>query len=237
MDLSRTAMLLGKPALERLASSRVAVFGLGGVGGYALEALVRSGVGQLDLFDGDVVSASNLNRQLLATVDAIGRPKTEVAKERVNAINPDCVVTTHRAFLMPDDVAALDLSVYNYVVDAIDTVSTKLALAVRCHEQGVPLISCMGTGNKLDAGALEVADIAKTSVCPLARVMRRELKARGIDHLKVVFSKEQPLSPIVSEDAETKGTSGRIAPGSVSFVPSVAGLLMAGEVVRDLIKE
>lgn len=234
MDLTRSEALLGKSAVGRLASYRVAVFGLGGVGSYALEALVRSGVGALDLVDSDVVAPSNLNRQLIATQDAIGRAKVEVAKERVLSINPDCQVTLHQVFFTPETAGDFDLSVYNYIVDAIDTVSGKIELIVRAKQAGVPIISAMGAGNKLDPTRFEVADISKTSVCPLARVMRRELKSRGVDHVKVVYSKEEAKAPIEGVIEESKGTAGRPAPGSVAFVPSVMGLIMAGEVVKDL---
>ena len=235
MDSSRTALLLGEEAVKRLSSCRVAVFGLGGVGGYTVEALVRAGVGFIDLIDNDQVAASNLNRQLIATSSTVGRDKTDVWEERIKDIDPTVKVVKHKLFYTPDTAGDIDLSVYDYVVDAIDTVSGKLQLAVEADKAGVPLISCMGAGNKLDPTLFEVADIAKTSVCPLARVMRKELKARGILHLKVVYSKEQPRSPQApKEGAETKGNTGRIAPGSVSFVPSVAGLILAGEVIKDL---
>ena len=235
MDSSRTALLLGEEAVKRLSSCRVAVFGLGGVGGYTVEALVRAGVGSIDLIDNDQVAASNLNRQLIATSSTVGRDKVDVWEERIKDIDPTVKVVKHKLFYTPDTAGEIDLSVYDYVVDAIDTVSGKLQLAVEADKAGVPLISCMGAGNKLDPTLFEVADIAKTSVCPLARVMRKELKARGILHLKVVYSKEQPRSPQApKEGAETKGNTGRIAPGSVSFVPSVAGLILAGEVIKDL---
>jgi tRNA A37 threonylcarbamoyladenosine dehydratase len=232
---SRTELLLGKEALERLRGSRVAVFGVGGVGGYVVEALVRSGVGALELVDNDVVSLTNLNRQLLATVPDIGRSKVEVAKERVHAINPQAEVVTHCCFFLPETADQFDFSRYDYVVDAIDTVSGKIELVLRCQSAGVPIICSMGAGNKLDPTAFQVADIYKTSVDPLARVMRQELRKRGVKHLKCVFATEPPLTPkgdVPPEDAA--GGSRRATPGSVAFVPSVAGLILAGEVIKDL---
>ena len=229
----RTEMLLGAEALARLQRARVALFGLGGVGGYALEALARSGIGQLDLIDNDTVSVSNLNRQILATHSTVGMPKVEAGKRRVLDINPDCVVRTYPLFYTPDTAGTFDFSQYDYVVDAIDTVTGKLALVQQAHDVGVPIISCMGTGNKLDASQFEVADISKTSMCPLARVMRRELGKRGIRHLKVVYSKEEALTPTGWEE-EAAALGKRQIPGSVAFVPGAAGLILAGEVVRDL---
>lgn len=229
----RTEMLLGAEALARLQRARVALFGLGGVGGYALEALARSGIGQLDLIDNDTVSVSNLNRQILATHSAVGMPKVEAGKRRVLDINPDCVVRTYPLFYTPDTAGTFDFSQYDYVVDAIDTVTGKLALVQQAHDVGVPIISCMGTGNKLDASQFEVADISKTSMCPLARVMRRELGKRGIRHLKVVYSKEEALTPTGWEE-EAAALGKRQIPGSVAFVPGAAGLILAGEVVRDI---
>ena len=229
----RTEMLLGAEALAQLQRARVALFGLGGVGGYALEALARSGIGQLDLIDNDTVSVSNLNRQILATHSTVGMPKVEAGKRRVLDINPDCVVRTYPLFYTPDTAGTFDFSQYDYVVDAIDTVTGKLALVQQAHDVGVPIISCMGTGNKLDASQFEVADISKTSMCPLARVMRRELGKRGIRHLKVVYSKEEALTPTGWEE-EAAALGKRQIPGSVAFVPGAAGLILAGEVVRDL---
>jgi tRNA A37 threonylcarbamoyladenosine dehydratase len=232
MTFSRTEILLGKSAMEKLKNVRVAVFGVGGVGGYVVEALARSGVGTLDLIDNDSVSESNVNRQIIALHSTIGRAKVDVAKERVKDINPDICVHAHQVFYLPETADEFDFTKYDYVVDAIDTVSGKLALIERAKEAKVPVISSMGAGNKLDPTAFEVADIQKTSVCPLARVMRRELKKRGIDHVKVVYSKEEPLpSPLQDEE------SGKPIPGSIAFVPSVVGLILAGEVIKDLIKD
>lgn len=228
-QFSRTALLLGPEALERLASSRVIVFGLGGVGGYAVEALARTGVGKLDVVDNDVISQSNLNRQIYALHSTVGMSKVDVAVQRIHDINPSCVATGHRMFYLPETADSLDFSCYDYIVDCIDTITAKIELIMRAQAIGVPVISCMGTGNKLDPGKLQVADISKTSVCPLARVMRTELRKRGLHHLKCVFSTEEPVKAVVQD-----GT--RHAPGSVAFVPSVAGLMLAGEVVKDLIK-
>ena len=248
-QFSRTELLLGADAMEKLKRARVAVFGLGGVGGYAVEALARSGVGALDLVDDDRICITNLNRQILATRSTVGKYKVDAAEARVHDINPDCVVAAHRTFFMPENAAEFDFSAYDYVIDAIDTVTGKLALAVEADKAGVPIISCMGAGNKLDAAAFEVADIFATSVCPLARVMRRELKKRGIARLKVVYSKEEPLRPLSDLEVgcrthcvcppgtERKCTARRDIPGSVAFVPPVAGLIMAGEVIKDLISE
>ena len=221
---SRTENLIGQAALEKLKNARVAVFGVGGVGGYVVEALARSGVGALDLIDNDVVQESNVNRQIIALHSTIGKQKTEVAAARVKDINPEIQVRTHNVFFLPETADLIDFSLFNYVVDAIDTVSGKIALIERAKGANVPVISSMGTGNKLNATAFEVADISKTSVCPLARVMRRELKKRGIEKVKVVYSKEEPKETIGS------------VPASISFVPPVAGLIIAGEVIKDLIK-
>lgn len=235
---SRTAIQLGEEALQRLQSARVAVFGIGGVGGYAVEALARSGIGTLDLFDDDRVSLSNINRQIVATYDTVGQYKVDAAAERIRSINPEATVNTHKLFYLPQ--TELDLSVYDYVIDAIDTVAGKIALAVSAKEAGVPLISCMGAGNKLDATAFRVADISKTTVCPLARVMRKELGKRGIKHLKVVYSTELPLPGIApgetAPESDTRPAQGRAkpTPGSNPYVPAVAGLILAGEVIRDL---
>lgn len=231
MIFSRTASLIGDEGMKKLKKARVAVFGVGGVGGYVVEALARSGVGVLELIDKDRVSESNINRQIIALHSTLGRLKTEVAAERARDINPDIVVRTHNLFYLPETAELFDFTQYDYVVDAIDTVSGKLALVEQANRANVPVISSMGAGNKLDPTAFEVSDIAKTSVCPLARVMRRELKKRGVEHLKVVYSKEAPFSSGLT-DEET----GKSVPGSVAFVPSVVGLIIAGEVVKDLIK-
>ena len=228
----RTALLLGDEGIEKLSRCRIAVFGLGGVGSYVVEALARSGVGALDLIDSDRVATSNINRQIIALHSTIGRLKTEVAEERVHDINPDCVVNTYPIFYLPDTADQFDFSVYDYVVDAIDTVSAKLMLAEECQRKGVPLIASMGTGRKLDPGRFEVADIYQTSVCPLAKVMRYECRKRGIKALKVVYSKELPVEP--AESSETPPPGRRSVPGSIAFVPSTAGLMIAGEVIRDL---
>lgn len=229
----RTQMLLGTEALERLQAARVAVFGIGGVGGYTVEALARSGVGQLDLIDSDTVSVSNINRQILATHSTVGMPKVEAAKQRILDINPDCMVRTYQVFYTPETAERFDFSQYDYIVDAIDTVTGKLQLVQRAYEAGTPIICCMGTGNKLDASAFEVADISKTSMCPLARIMRKELGKRGIRHLKVVYSKEEALTPTGWEE-EAAALGKRQIPGSVAFVPGTAGLILAGEVIRDI---
>ena len=234
-QFSRTEILLGEAAMERLYKARVAVFGIGGVGGYTVEALARCGIGQLDLCDSDTVSISNLNRQILATHSTVGMLKVEAAKNRILDINPNCVVRTYPFFYLPDTADRFDFTQYDYIVDAIDTVTGKLALVERAHGAGTPIICSMGTGNKLDAGAFQVADISKTSFCPLARVMRKELKKRGIDHVKVVYSQEEALKPAVDPE-ELARTGKRQIPGSVAFVPGAAGLLLAGEVIRDLIK-
>ena len=225
---TRTEYLLGGPAMQKLAAARIAVFGLGGVGGYAVEALARSGVGALDLFDGDQVDITNINRQLIAEIDTVGRPKTQVWRERLHRINPHCLVTCYQRFYMPDNADEYDLSQYSYIIDAVDTVAAKLELAVRAGQAGVPLISAMGAGNKLDPTVFRVADITKTSMCPLARVMRRELRKRGVDHLKVVYSTES------ARDSGVFFPSGKPIPGSVAFVPSVMGLILAGEVIKDI---
>lgn len=233
---SRTRILLGAPALEKLARSRVAVFGVGGVGGYTVEALARSGIGSLDLIDNDTVSLTNINRQIIALQSTVGRLKTEVAAERVRDINPDIKVCTHEMFYSPDTSGSIDLSQFDYIVDAIDSVSGKIELAVQAKAADVPIISSMGAGNKLDPTAFEVSDIFKTSVCPLARVMRYELKKRGIKRLKVVYSKETPLTPIADEEVLTECKGRRSVPGSTAFVPSVVGLIIASEVIKDLTK-
>lgn len=229
----RTAMLLGEEAVEKLAKARVAVFGIGGVGGYTVEALARAGIGRIDVIDSDTISRSNINRQLLATHSTVGMPKVEAAKRRILDINPDCTVTTHAVFYTPETADQFDFSEYDYIVDAIDTVTGKLALAERATAVHTPIICCMGTGNKLDASAFQVADISKTSMCPLARIMRKELGKRGIRHLKVVYSQEEALSPTGWEE-EAAALGKRQIPGSVSFVPGAAGLILAGEVVKDI---
>lgn len=234
-EFARTELLLGKEAMEKLKNSRVAVFGVGGVGGYAVEALARSGVGALDLIDDDKVSLSNLNRQIIALHSTLGQYKVDVAAARVRDINPDCAVTPIRAFYTPDTAGEFDFSRYDYVIDAIDTVTGKIALVMQAQEAGTPIISSMGAGNKLDPASFEVADIYATSVCPLARVMRRELKKRGVRKLKVVYSGEEALTPLPDTCSEAGVHQKRQTPGSVAFVPSVAGLILAGEVIKDLI--
>lgn len=230
-QFSRTALLLGQENMERLQNARVAVFGVGGVGGYAVEALARSGVGALDLIDNDTVCLSNINRQIIATHETVGMYKVDAAKERVLAINPQIKINVYKTFYLPETANQFDFTQYDYVIDAIDTVTGKLQLVEEAKRCDVPIISSMGAGNKLDATAFEVTDISKTSVCPLAKVMRRELKKRGIGHLKVVYSKEAPIMP--KEVIETAGK--RQTPGSVAFVPSVVGLIVAGEVIKDLL--
>ena len=245
---SRTELLFGKEAMEKLWRSRVAVFGIGGVGGYAVEALARSGIGALDLIDDDRVCLTNINRQIYATRKTVGKHKVDVAAERIAEINPAISVTTYKTFYTPETTAQLDFTQYDYVIDAIDTVTGKIELVLRAQEANVPIISSMGAGNKLDPTAFEVADIYKTTICPLARVMRRELKKRNVPALKVVYSKEPPMTPIddmaISCRAHCicppgtvrKCTERRQVPGSNAFVPSVAGLIIAGEVIKDLVK-
>jgi len=236
-EFIRTELLLGAEALKKLKNSRVAVFGVGGVGGFAVEALARSGVGSLDLIDDDTVSESNINRQLIALHSTVGLPKVEVAAARVRDINPACTVRIYKTFYMPETAGEFDFTQYDYVIDAIDTVSGKIALVMQAHRAGVPIISSMGAGNKLDPTAFRVSDIYKTAVCPLARVMRRELKKRGIAQLKVVYSEEEALTPLPDPLTEEDGHHKRQTPGSVAFVPSVAGLILAGEVIKDLVKD
>ena len=231
---SRTAMLLGEDAINKLKESRVAVFGIGGVGGYVVEALVRAGIGAIDVIDNDEVCESNLNRQIIATRSALGMLKTDAAEARIRDINPDCKVTKYPCFYLPETAGQFDFTQYSYVVDAIDTVTGKIQLVMQAKEAGVPIISSMGTGNKLNPTQLEVTDIYKTSVCPLAKVMRRELKKRGVERLKVVYSKEEPRTPLIEYREEEVKTVRRATPGSVSFVPSVAGLIIASEVIKDL---
>lgn len=234
---SRTENLIGKKAVEKLKNSRVAVFGVGGVGGYCLEALARAGVGAIDVIDSDVVAESNINRQILALNSTIGRLKIDVAKERILDINPDCKVKAHKLFYLPETADKIDLKEYDYIVDAIDTVAAKLCLIERANAVGVKIISAMGAGNKLDATAFKVADIYKTSGCPLARVMRLECKKRGIKSLKVVYSEEKAIKPLAESVTDKYEKSARRSvPASISFVPSVAGLIIAGEVIKDLIQ-
>ncbi len=247
-QFSRTALLLGAEAVEQLHKARVAVFGVGGVGGYVVEALARSGVGHFDLIDHDKVCLSNLNRQIIATYKTIGQYKVDVMKERIRDIHPGAEVTVHKCFFLPENAHTFPFTEYDYIVDAVDTVTAKLELVMRAKEAGVPIISSMGTGNKTDASAFRVADIYETKVCPLAKVMRRELKRRGIKELKVVYSEEMPLKPLeelaagyeegdsVSENGDAQSFR-RSTPGSLAFVPSVAGLMIAGEVVKDLTKK
>ena len=228
-EFSRSILVLGNDSIEKLASSRVIVFGLGGVGGYVVEALARTGVGHLDLVDNDEVSLSNINRQIYALHSTVGKDKVDVAHARVLDINPNCIVRKHKIFYLPETADQINLSDYDYVVDCIDTVSAKIELVMRANEANVPIISSMGTGNKLDPSKLRIADISKTSVCPLARVMRQELRKRGIYYLKCVFSTEEPATPSIDSGS-------RHVPGSVAFVPSVAGLMLSGEVIKDLIR-
>ena len=228
---SRSAMLLGEGGIQALTRAKVAVFGVGGVGGYLCEALARAGVGEIHLFDNDTVSLSNINRQIIALHSTVGEPKVEVMRARILDINPACRVVAHQVFYLPENADDYPLSQYDYVADAIDTVSAKIELAVRARAAGVPLISAMGTGNKLDPSRFCVTDLSKTSGCPLARVMRRELKARGITHLKVVYSTEEAKKPI---QAPENPTSGRVPPASLPYVPPVAGLMMASEIIREL---
>lgn len=235
-QFSRTELLLGKGNMEKLQNSRVAVFGVGGVGGYVVEALTRSGIGAIDLIDNDTVSQSNLNRQIIATYDTIGKYKTEVMRDRIRSINPECRVEVHNCFYLPETQLQFDFSKYDYVVDAIDTVTGKIALVMQAKEANTPIISSMGAGNKLNPAEFEVADIYQTAVCPLARVMRQELKKRGVKKLKVVYSKEKPIQPMrEAQTTEETENTGKPVPGSVAFVPSVAGLIIASEVVKDLL--
>lgn len=247
-QFSRTQLLLGEEAMEKLKNSRVAVFGIGGVGGYVCEALVRTGVGHFDLIDKDEVSLTNINRQIIATHKTIGRYKAEVMKERMLDINPDVDVTVHNCFFLPENADEFPFEQYDYVVDAVDTVTAKIALVMKCREKNVPIISSMGAGNKLDGSAFKVADIYKTSMCPLAKVMRHELKKRGVKKLKVVYSEEIPTRPLMdlsegcigddncSSEAQSQYSGRKDTPGSVAFVPSVAGLVIGGEVIKDLIR-
>ena len=234
-EVLRTAMLLGEEAVTRLQNARVAVFGIGGVGGYVVEALARAGVGAIDLIDNDDASLSNINRQILATHSTVGMAKVDAGKHRILDINPDCRVTCHQLFFNAETAHQFDFTQYDYIVDAIDTVTGKLALVEKAVAANTPIICCMGTGNKLDPSRFEVADISKTTMCPLARIMRKELGKRGIKHLKVVYSKEEALTPTGWEE-EAAAIGKRQIPGSVSFVPGAAGLVLAGEVIRDIAK-
>lgn len=248
-QFSRTELIFGAEAMQKLASARVAVFGIGGVGGYAVEALARSGIGALDLIDDDKICLTNINRQIIATRKTVGKYKVDVAKERINDINPDCTVTTYKTFYMPETSKDFDFSKYDYVIDAIDTVTGKIELVVNADKCKTPIICSMGAGNKIDPAAFEVADIYKTSVCPLAKVMRYELRRRGIKKLKVVYSKEQPIKPkddmsvscrkhcICPPGTARKCTQRRDIPGSTAFVPSVVGLIIAGEVIKDIVNK
>ena len=239
-QFSRTQFLYGEKAMEYLAKCRVAVFGIGGVGGYTVEALARSGIGALDLIDNDTVALSNLNRQIIATHKTIGQYKVDVAEERIKDINPDCKVKTYKTFYLPETQDQFDFTQYDYVVDAIDTVTGKLTIIENAKKAGIPVISSMGAGNKVNPAAFEVADIYKTSVCPLAKVMRHECKKRGIKSLKVVYSKEIPISPIAEgnpEETAGRDASRRAIPGSTAFAPSVAGLIIAGEIINDLTRD
>jgi tRNA A37 threonylcarbamoyladenosine dehydratase len=246
-QFSRTQLLLGAAAMDALANARVAVFGVGGVGGYAAEGLARSGVGAIDLVDDDVVCLTNINRQIVATTETIGQYKADVMTARIRAINPHCQVRVHKCFYLPQTADRFDFADYDYIVDAVDTVTAKLALIERAHGAGTPIISSMGAGNKLDPTAFEVADISKTSVCPLAKIVRKELRKRGIDHVKVVYSKERPIRPandvsiscryhcVCPPEAQRHCTDKRDIPGSSPFVPPVVGMICASEAVRDLV--
>lgn len=248
-QFSRTQLLIGEEGINRLKGAKVAIFGIGGVGGYVCEALVRSGVGAFDLIDDDKVCLTNLNRQIIATRKTVGKYKVDVMKERILDINPDADVQVHKCFFLPENAADFPFEEYDYIVDAVDTVTAKISLVMKAKELNIPIISSMGAGNKLDASLFKVADIYQTKVCPLAKVMRRELKKRGVKKLKVVYSEEQPMTPIEDmaiscrsncicpSGAVHKCTERRAIPGSVAFVPSVAGLIIAGEVVKDLIAE
>lgn len=230
-QFSRTELLLGEESMDKLNKARVAIFGIGGVGGYVCEALVRSGIRSFDLIDDDKVCLTNLNRQIIATHKTIGQYKVDVMKERMLDINPEADVRVYRSFFLPENADQIPFSEYDYVIDAVDTITAKIELVMKCQEMNIPIISSMGAGNKLEGSAFRVADIYKTKMCPLAKVMRRELKQRGVKQLKVVYSEEQPISPEMETEEETKRRS---TPGSLAFVPSVAGLIMAGEVVKDL---
>lgn len=248
-QFSRSELLIGKEGIEKLHKSRVAVFGIGGVGGYTVDALVRSGVEQIDLIDDDKVCLTNLNRQLIATRKTVGKDKVDIMRERILEINPKVTVNVYKTFFLPENADTFPFEEYDYVVDAVDTVTAKISLVMKCQETGTPIISCMGAGNKMDASAFKVADIYKTKVCPLAKVMRRELKKRGVKKLKVVYSEEKPMTSIEDENDNCKNNcicpqgvqrtclQRRAVPGSMAFVPAVAGLIIAGEVVKDIIAE
>ncbi|SDB15557.1 tRNA A37 threonylcarbamoyladenosine dehydratase [Pseudobutyrivibrio sp. YE44] len=248
-QFSRTQLLLGKEAMETLANKRVAIFGIGGVGGYVCESLVRTGIGHFDIVDDDKVCLTNLNRQIIATRSTVGKDKVQVMKERMLDINPKADINVHKCFFLPENADDFPFEEYDYVVDAVDTVTAKIEIIMRCQEKGVPVISCMGAGNKLDPSRFRVADIYKTTMCPLAKVMRREMKKRGVKKLKVVFSDEKPVTPqedmaiscrtncICPPGAERKCTDRRAIPGSTAFAPAVAGLILASEVVKDLIAD
>ena len=229
-QFSRTQLLYGDEAMGRFAASRVAVFGIGGVGGYVVEALARSGIGALDIIDDDKVCLTNINRQIIATQKTVGQYKVDAAEERIHDINPDCIVRKYKTFFLPDTEEQFDFRDYDYVVDAIDTITGKLAIIEKAKKERVPVISSMGAGNKKNAAMFEVADIYSTSICPLAKVMRRECRKRGIDSLKVVYSREEPIKPMETEEESSK----RSIPGSTAFVPSVVGLIIAGEVINDI---
>ena len=248
-QFSRSELLIGKEGIEKLHKSRVAIFGIGGVGGYTVDALVRSGVEQIDLIDDDKVCLTNLNRQLIATRKTVGKDKVDIMRERILEINPKVTVNVYKTFFLPENADTFPFEEYDYVVDAVDTVTAKISLVMKCQEMNIPIISCMGAGNKMDASAFKVADIYKTKVCPLAKVMRRELKKRGVKKLKVVYSEEKPMTPIEDENDNWKNhcicppgvqrtcLQRRSVPGSMAFVPAVAGLIIAGEVVKDIIAE
>lgn len=234
-QFTRTTLVLGQKAVEKLRTSHVAVFGIGGVGGHAVEALVRSGVGKIDIVDNDKVSLTNINRQLFALHSTIGKDKVEVARERLLDINPECIINAYRTFYLPENASAFDFSQYDYIIDAVDTVTAKLNLIAKANKVGTPIISAMGCGNKVDPSKLSITDIYKTKIDPLSRIMRQECRKRGIRHLKVVFSTEEPIRNPLANIEEEKNPGRRDIPGSTAFVPSVAGLLMAGEVIRDII--
>ncbi len=236
-QFSRTALLIGENGIQKLQNAKIAVFGIGGVGSYAIEGLARAGIGNFILVDNDKVDISNLNRQIIATHKTIGRPKVEIAKERILDINPNANIEIYQEFFMPNSKEILDNTI-DYIIDAVDTVTAKIELVVRANKLNIPIISCMGTGNKLDPTKFEVTDIYKTSICPLAKVMRKELKSKGIKELKVVFSKEEPIKPSYKAvEIKKDNLNKKQPPGSISFVPSVAGLIIAGEVIKDIIKE
>ena len=234
-QFSRTQLLVGKEAIDKFRNARVAVFGIGGVGGYVCEGLVRSGIGAFDLIDDDKDCLTNLNRQIIATRKTVGKYKADVMKERILEINPDCQVEVHKCFFLPENADEFHFEDYDYVVDAVDTVTAKIEIIMKAQEKGVPVISCMGAGNKFDPTAFRVTDLSETSVCPLARVMRRELKKRGIEGVKAVWSAEEARTPLPAEEEDKKGTAGRPTPGSMAFVPGAAGLALAAEVGKDLL--